>query len=285
MNDETTKVDPKLLMDAEAELRELRVKLTPEGVDALRVDVVRVTGVAAVLAVKVEQVKESTKAAVKAVEGELVAVRAQATTLARYASAGEEPRKVEVAVAIDRAARKRLVIRRDTMDVIESRAAYPDEIEKGCDWVQDMEKGVTHLTHAPTGVIVRTRVLTADERQLTIDAAAPRELVWLGAGMWAQATADEVEALECPIPKGTRLKWVAAGDAWVHASVPKGATLDGLLHQLARLDVPFKVGNDAPRTIGDLARRRDSEKAAAGNGKLRSVAGRKAPASDERTSG
>lgn len=286
MSDEVKTVDPKVLADAKLELRTLAVKLTPAEVDARRVDVVRLTGEAAELAVKVESEKEAAKQRVKAVEGELVSSRALAATLARYASTGEEPRQVEVAVAIDRAARKRIVVRRDTGEIVESRAADPEEIEAGCDWLQDLEKGVAHLTHAPTGVVVRTRILEAAERQLTIDATAPRELVWLGAGQWAQATADEVEALECPVPCGTRLKWVAAGDAWVHASVPKGPTLDGLLHQLARLDLPFKVGNDAPKTIGDLARRKSEDKAAAGgNGKLRSVTGRKAPASDEKPFG
>ena len=271
--DKTTTVDAidaRLLADAdaEAELRTLPVKLTPAEVDERRVEVVRLTGVAAELAVKVESEKEAAKQRVKAVEGELASARAQATTLARYASTGEEPRQVEVAVVVDRAARKRLVVRRDTGAVVESRSAAPDEVEAGCDWVQDLEKGVARLTHAPTGVVVRTRILTAEERQLTIDATAPRELVWIGAGVWAQLTADEVEALECPVPKGTRVKWIAAGDAWMHVSAPKGPTLDGLMHQLARLDIAFKVGNDAPKTIGDLARRRDADR-----GKVASVKG------------
>lgn len=286
MIDETTqKVDPKVLADAKLELRTLAVKLTPEEVVARGRDVVRLTGEAAELAVKVESEKERAKAAVKAVEGELVSVRALAATLARYASTGEEPRQVEVAVAIDRAARKRIVVRRDTGEIVESRAADPDEIEAGCDWLQDLEKGVANLTHAPTGVIVRTRILSAEERQLTIDATAPRELVWVSAATWGQLDHDEVEALECPVPHGTRMKWVAAGSDWMHVSAPKGPTLDGLLHQLARLDLLFKVGNDAPKTIGDLARRKSEEKAAANGGKLRSVTGRKAPASEEKPFG
>ncbi len=276
MSDETKTVDPKVLADAKLELRTLAVRLTPAEVDARRVDVVRLTGEAAELAVKVESEKERAKAAVKAVEGELVTVRALATTLARYASAGEEPRQVEVAVVIDRAARKRIVVRRDTGEVVEARAADPDEIEAGCDWLQDLEKGVAHLTHAPTGVVVRTRILTGEERQLTLDATAKRELVWVSAATWGQLTPDELEALECPVPKGTRLKWVGAGADWMHVSAPVGPTLDGLYHQLARLDLLFKVGNDAPRTIGDLARRKDGEAAASG-GKVTSLKGRPSP--------
>jgi hypothetical protein len=59
----------------------------------------------------------------------------------------------------------------------------------------------------------------------------------------------------------------------MHVSAPVGPTLDGLYHQLARLDLLFKVGNDAPRTIGDLARRKDGEAAASG-GKVTSLKGR-----------
>ena len=74
----------------------------------------------------------------------------------------------------------------------------------------------------------------------------------------AQLTADEVEALECPVPKGTRVKWEKSGD-WQLATVPVGATLNGVMHQLAVANIPFKVGNDAPKTIGDLAKRAPDE--------------------------
>jgi hypothetical protein len=75
-----------------------------------------------------------------------------------------------------------------------------------------------------------------------------------------------------------RLTWERSGD-WQFTAVPVGATLDGLMHQLAVNNLSFKVGNDAPKTIGDLARRVDA--AAAGGGKVTSIAkGKRGPKSE-----
>ncbi len=273
-----TIINPKDLDGAKRELRKLPVKLTPDETTAKHKRAVGLIGEIDAALAEVEAEKERAKAAVKAKENRVAALRACATETARAAETGEEPRDVEVFFIVDRKARQRMTVRGDTLDIIERRAAYQDEIDEGCAWVEDMEKGVARFTHTASGFVVRERVLTAEERQLTIDAVAPRELVWISGATYANLDEDELEAITCPVPGGTRLKWEASGD-WQFTAAPVGATRDGLLHQLARFNFPCKVGNDAPKTIGDLARRVDA--AAAGGGKVTSIAkGKRGPKSE-----
>lgn len=273
-----TIINSKDLDGAKRELRRLPVKLTPDETTAKHKRAVGLIGEIDAALAEVESVKELAKAAVKAKENRVAALRACATETARAAETGEEPRDVEVFFIVDRKARQRMTVRGDTLDIIERRAAYQDEIDEGCAWVEDMGKGVARFTHTASGFVVRERVLTAEERQLTIDAVAPRELVWVSGATYANLDEDELEAITCPVPGGTRLKWEASGD-WQFTAAPVGATRDGLLHQLARFNFPCKVGNDAPKTIGDLARRVDA--AAAGGGKVTSIAkGKRGPKSE-----
>ncbi len=273
-----TIINPKDLDGAKRELRKLPVKLTPAEIDARQKSAVRLIGEIDGAMAAVEAAKEQAKAAVKEGENRVAALRACAAETARAAESGEEPRDVETFAVIDRKARLRHVVRGDTLAVIETRAAYQDEIDDGCAWVPDFEKGVSRFVHTLSGFVVRERVLTAEERQLTIDAVAPRELVWISGATYANLDEDELEAITCPVPGGTRLKWEASGD-WQFTAAPVGATRDGLLHQLARFNFPCKVGNDAPKTIGDLARRVDA--AAAGGGKVTSIAkGKRGPKSE-----
>lgn len=273
-----TIINPKDLDGAKRELRKLPVKLTPDETTAKHKRAVGLIGEIDAALAEVEAEKERAKAAVKAKENRVAALRACATETARAAETGEEPRDVEVFFIVDRKARQRMTVRGDTLDIIERRAAYQDEIDEGCAWVEDMEKGVSRFVHTLSGFVVRERVLTAEERQLTIDAVAPRELVWISGATYANLDEDELEAITCPVPGGTRLKWEASGD-WQFTAAPVGATRDGLLHQLARFNFPCKVGNDAPKTIGDLARRVDA--AAAGGGKVTSIAkGKRGPKSE-----
>lgn len=273
-----TIINPKDLDGAKRELRKLPVKLTPAEIDARQKSAVRLIGEIDGAMAAVEAAKEQAKAAVKERENRVAALRACAAETARAAESGEEPRDVETFAVIDRKARQRMTVRGDTLDIIERRAAHQDEIDEGCAWVPDFEKGVSRFVHTLSGFVVRERVLTAKERQTTIDAVAPRELVWISGAVWAQLSADETEALECPVPKGTRLAWEKSGD-WMFTAAPKGTTLDGLMHQLAVNNLSFKVGNDAPKTIGDLARRvGDASSAAAGDGKVTPIKGKRGAA-------
>lgn len=269
------KVDPKLVEAGERETMRLPVKLSENEVLLTLRDVAHLEGQIASADAALEAEKERAKAVVKEAEGRAKALRLRAQERALVARSGEEYREVEVKVVIDRAARRRVVVRTDTMAVVESAPASRDELTRGCDWISDMEKGVSRLTHIPTGAVVEERLLTAEERQLTIDATAPRELVWISGGTWANLTADEVESLECPVPKGTRVKWEKSGD-WQLATVPVGATLNGVMHQLAVANIPFKVGNDAPKTIGDLSKRATDE----ASSKVVGIKSKRAPKSE-----
>ena len=272
MFEEALPVDPKLLALGERETRKLPVRLTDAEVQERLRGVARLQGDIDVADRDLDAAKEAAKSTVKGAELKLQALRVRAGEQARIARTGEEDRDVEVMIVVDRSKRRRLIVRTDTGATVDNVPASRDEITRGCEWIKDLEKGITRLTHEPTGVVVEERVLTAEERQLTIDAVAERELVWISGGTFAQLTADELEYLECPVPRGTRLTWEQSG-VWQFTAAPKGPTLDGLYHQLAVHNLPFKSGNDAPRTIGDLARRKTDEAASAtgGGSKVRSI--------------
>lgn len=253
-------IDAKLLATGERDTRKLPVKLTPDEVHATSREVVLLQDAIAQAETRAEALKESVKAQVKAAEGEVAALRLRSRTRAQVAASGEEQRDVEVLVVVDRTKRRRLVVRTDLTAVVEDRPASQEELEAGCVWVKDYEKGNAKLVFEATGEAVKTRLLTDEERQLGLDAVAPRELVWVSNAWWTNATEDEKEDLAMPVAHGTRLVWQESGD-WRVAQVPVGATLDGLYHRLGVMELPFKVGNDAPASIGDLVgRKKDTGK-------------------------
>jgi hypothetical protein len=251
-------ISPQLLATGARDTRKLPVKLTEAEVNATAREVVLLQDQIAQAESRTETLKENVKAQVKTAEGEVAALRLRSRTRAQVAASGEETRDVEVLVVIDRTNRRRLVVRTDTQVIVEDRPATTEEMEAGCTWGKDYTKGVARLVFEPTKEIVRTRVLTDEERQLGLDAVAKRELVWISAGWWVNADEDEREDLSMPLPHGTRLVWQESGDFYV-AHVPEGATLEGLYGRLAAHELPFKVGNDAPVKFADLARKAETK--------------------------
>lgn len=269
MQQDVTKFEDMAALDrSERTLRRLPVALTEPELAAGANEVVRLQSEIAQAETRAEGAKEAAKAVAKAADAEVQTLRLRARERARIVEAKEEEREVEVRVVIDRTNRRRLVVRTDTLAVVEDRPATTEELESGCEWEKDYTKGVARLLYKPTGEIVRTRVLTDEERQLGLDAVAPRELVWVSNAWWTNATEDEKEDLAMPVAHGTRLMWQESGD-WRVAQVPVGATLDGLYHRLGVMELPFKVGNDAPASIGDLVGRRKD------TGKVTELKGRK----------
>jgi hypothetical protein len=259
MQQDVTKFEDQAALDrSERTLRRLPVALTEPELAAGANEVVRLQSEIAQAETRAEGAKEAAKAAAKAADAEVQALRLRARERARIVEAKEEEREVEVRVVIDRTNRRRLVVRTDTRVVVEDRPATTEEMEAGCTWEKDYTKGVARLVFEPTKEVVRTRVLTDEERQLGLDAVAKRELVWISAAWWTNADEDEKEDLSMPLPHGTRLVWQESGEFRV-AHVPEGATLEGLYARLAAHELPFKVGNDAPVKMGDLARKTEAK--------------------------
>lgn len=254
----------------EHDVRKLPVELTEAEVQEKQRETARLTLEMADAESRVEGEKERAKALVKEAEAKVSAIKEAARHLARQAGTREEYREVETREVTDRRVRKVFVVRMDTGTFVETRSATTEELESDCEWITSEDGKITRLTHVPTGDVVRERVTTAAERQLSLDALAPREIVWVSKGLWTHLNHDDVSDLEKPLEHAAPLKWVESGE-WMTVHVPKGAVLDALQHHLGRLELPHKVGNDAPVTVGDLTGR----KGATGDASVTSIKGRK----------
>lgn len=241
--------------DIEAGARDtqkLPVELTEPEVQAKQREATRLTIELATAEAAVDAEKERAKSWVKSAEGKVTAIKEAARQLAREAVAREEYRAVETREIVDRRVRKVFVARIDTGEILTQRPATPLELEKDCEELMSDDGRWMRLIHTATGDIVRERMTTAAERQLSLDAVAPREIVWVAKAQWTHMGHDDVEDLTKPVAHAAALAWVESGD-WMTAHIPRGAVLEAVMHRLGVLEIGFKVGNDAPVTLGDLS--------------------------------
>lgn len=212
-------------------VRQLPVVLTPDELAHVAQEMARLTASADEAEGEIDAIKAEMKERVEGAKNRALSARTNLAAKARVLREGKVDRDVAVTIRVDWHARKRVITRDDTGDVIETGAASPEEIEAVCTWET---RGAMRVLVAPDGAVVREVALTDAEKQavLPLPDAAPREATdgtppatpgttraWIHRAAWEALDHREAESLEHPDEKGPFVPWVATGD-WYRGEIP-----------------------------------------------------------------
>ena len=213
-------------------VRHLSVVLTADELAHVAQDMAKLAAAAEDAKADVDAIKAENKERIEGAKNREATARANLTAKARVLREGKVERGVPVTIRTDWRARKTIITRDDTGDVVETSAATPEEIEAVCTWET---RGALRVMLAPDGTtVLREVALTDAEKQavLPLPDAAPREATdgtppatpgttraWIHRAAWEALDHRESESLEHPDEKGPFVPWVATGD-WYRGEIP-----------------------------------------------------------------
>ena len=151
----------------------LSVDLTEAEVHERSVRCTRLVRTAGEKSIALEATKKRAKAMIEEAAAILDGARAEHDQLARVVGERKEDREVECEVRLYRVDRRRVTVRLDTGEEIDSIPVTDDEMRKGAKWIPNYEAGRSELRHPEEPeVLLNTRALTDDERQVPLPNAS-----------------------------------------------------------------------------------------------------------------